>query len=57
MVSSNGRAPDVGPALDIGHELPQGPDHGPGSRGDDLPGHSEGPKPPQPDDDDDEIPR
>ncbi len=57
MVSSNGRAPDTGPALDIGHELPQRPDHDPGSRGDDLPEHSEGPKPPQPDDDDDEIPR
>ncbi len=57
MVSSTGRAPDTGPALDIGHELPPRPEHDPGSPGDELPERSEGPQPPQPDDEDDEIPR
>jgi type IV secretion system protein VirD4 len=57
MVSGSGRAPDADPTLDIGHELPQRPEHDPGSRDDALPERPEGPASPKPDDEDDEIPR
>ena len=57
MVSSNGRAPDTGPELDMAHELPGRPGHEHAQLGEELPEHGESPQPSQPDDDDDAIPR